>query len=141
MLACKLEDVMISFDDFARIAKEEVGLLPEYVHDELNGGVLADPAAYPHPGRLADDLYILGTYSVDHIFGKQIILYYGSFVATLGNASETLYREKIRDTVRHEFRHHMETRAGIFRDGSLIEEDEKRMEEYYKNHNCWPEGE
>lgn len=130
---------MISFEDFARIAKEEVAILPEYVHDELNGGVLADPGAYLHPGRLADDLYILGIYSVDHVFGKQIVLYYGSFVATLGNATESVYREKIRETVRHEFRHHLETRAGIFREGSLIEEDIKKMEEYYKNHHSWPQ--
>lgn len=125
---------MITFEEFARIAREEVDILPEYVHDELNGGVLADPNTYLHPGRLADDLYILGTYSVDHVFGKQIVLYYGSFVSTLGNATESVYRDKIRETVRHEFRHHLETRAGLYYKGSLIEEDTRRMEEYYKRH-------
>lgn len=125
---------MITFDDFARIAKEEVDILPDYVHDELNGGVFADPGVYLHPGRLADDLYILGTYSVDYVFGKQIVLYYGSFVKSLGDAPESIYREKIRDTVRHEFRHHLETRAGLFYKGTLIEEDARRMEEYYKKH-------
>ena len=34
---------MISFEDFVRIVKEEVDLLPEYVHEKLDGGVLADP--------------------------------------------------------------------------------------------------
>ena len=126
---------MIDFDDFIIIVNEEVALLPEYVHNELNGGVLVDSATYLHPGRVADDLYILGTYNVDPILGKQIVIYYGSFIATLHDAPESVYREKIRETVRHEFLHHLETNAGLFSKGSLIEADDKRMMEYYKGHN------
>lgn len=125
---------MISFEDFVRIVKEEVDLLPEYVHEKLDGGVLADPGAYLHPKRLADDLYILGTYSVDPVFGKQIVLYYGSFASTLGDTSESVYRRKIRETVRHEFLHHLETRAGLYGKGSLAEEDARRMQNYYQSH-------
>ena len=55
---------MLTFDDFARIVSEEVNLLPSYVHEKLDGGVLADSDVYLHPNRLSDDLYILGTYSV-----------------------------------------------------------------------------
>ena len=66
---------MVTFDDFASIVMEEVNILPEYVHDELNGGVLVDSSVYLHPGRVADDLYILGTYTVDPILGKQIVIY------------------------------------------------------------------
>ena len=125
---------MITFEDFASIVMEEVDLLPEYVHNELNGGVLVDSSAYLHPARLADDLYILGTYTVDPILGKQIVIYYGSFISTFGNASESVYREKIRETVRHEFLHHLETNAGLFSKGTLIEDDDRRMMEYYKGH-------
>ena len=125
---------MISFEDFVRIVFEEVDLLPEYVIEGLNGGVVVDSSVYLHPGRVADDLYILGTYNVDPILGKQIVIYYGSFTSTLGNAPESVYREKIRETVRHEFLHHLETRAGLFTRGTLIEEDAKRMMEYYKSH-------
>ena len=125
---------MISFEDFARILSEEARILPEYVHDKLNGGVLADSSAYLHPGRVADDLYIFGTYSVDPVFGKQIILYYGSFTAVLGDSPESVYREKIRETVRHEFLHHLETRAGMYARGTLAEEDARRMQEYYRSH-------
>ena len=121
--------------DFAKIVMEEVDILPEYVHNELNGGVLVDSSAYLHPGRVADDLYILGTYTVDPILGKQIIIYYGSFVSTLKNAPYSVYRNKIRETVRHEFLHHLETNAGLFTKGTLVEEDDKKMMEYYKNHN------
>ena len=125
---------MVNFEDFAKIVMEEVDLLPEYVHDELNGGVLVDSSSYLHPGRVTDDLYILGTYTVDPLLGKQIVIYYGSFTSTLGNAPESVYREKIRETVRHEFLHHLETNAGLLTRGTLVEEDEKRMMEYYKIH-------
>ena len=130
----KWNKTMIDFEDFARIVTEEVDLLPEYVHDELNGGVLVDSGVYLHPGRLADDLYILGTYTVDPLLGKQIMIYYGSFISSFGDASESIYRDKIRETVRHEFLHHLEARAGLFSKGSLIEEDDRRMMEYYKSH-------
>lgn len=126
---------MLTFDDFARIVREEVDLLPDFVHEKLDGGVLVDSDVYLHPKRLADDLYILGIYSVDAVFGKRIILYYGSFTATLGAASESAYRVRIRETVRHEFLHHLETRAGLYDKGTLIEEDARRMQDYYKSHS------
>jgi hypothetical protein len=125
---------MLTFEEFAGMVEEEVKALPEYVHDKLDGGVLADSNAYLHPGRVADDLYIMGTYSVDPVFGKQIVLYYGSFQSVLGNAPESVWRGKIRETVRHEFLHHMETRAGMYSKGTLAEEDAGRMIEYYKSH-------
>ena len=126
----------MTFDRFTEIAEEELALLPEYVHEELNGGVLTDPGMYLHPGRVADDLYILGTYTTDPVMGKQIVLYYGSFRSVLGDSPESVYREKIRETVRHEFLHHLETKAGLFWKGTLIEEDRKRMMRYYMRHGA-----
>ncbi len=125
---------MMTFDEFTEVVEEEMKLLPDYVHEELNGGVLVDEAAYPHPRRLADDLYILGTYSVNGVLGKQIILYYGSFAASMGAMSDEAVRMQIRETLRHEFRHHLETRAGLFGKGTLIEEDRERMRTYFMRH-------
>ena len=125
---------MMSFDAFEEAVREEIELLPDYVKEELNGGVLVDVNAYLHPGAVSDDLYILGTYSNHCIYGKQIVLYYGSFVRTLSGAPEEVIRKQIRDTLRHEFLHHMETRAGLFGSGTLIEEDAKRMMTYYMRH-------
>ena len=130
---------MLTFEDFTRILNEEVEALPEYVHEKLNGGVLADSSVYLHPGRVADDLYIFGTYSSDPVFGKQIVLYYGSFTAVLGDSSESVYRKKIRDTVRHEFLHHLETRAGLYSKGTLAEQDAIKMREYYNSHGAGKE--
>ena len=124
----------MTLERFTEIAEEELALLPEYVHEELNGGVLIDPAVYAHPARLAEDLYILGIYSTNPVMGKQIVLYYGSFHVTMRNAPEERYRLQIRDTLRHEFLHHLETRAGLFGKGTLIEEDENRMMRYYLAH-------
>ena len=124
----------MTFERFSEIAEEELALLPEYVHDELNGGVLVDEKAYLHPQRVADDLYILGTYSSHPVMGKQIVLYYGSFMASMADDPEERWQMQIRETLRHEFRHHLESRAGLFREGTLIEEDAKQMMKYYMRH-------
>ncbi len=128
----------MDFDTFSNIVEEELALLPEYVHEELNGGVLTDRSVYLHPGRVTDDLYILGTYSSDPVMGKQIVLYYGSFMAVMGHEKEQAIRAQIRETLRHEFRHHLETRAGLFHAGTLIEEDRNAMKKYYMRHRSVP---
>lgn len=124
----------MTLDRFTEITEEELALLPEYVHEELNGGVIVDPAAYLHPARVRDDLFVLGIYSTDPVLGKQIVLYFGSFTAVMRNASDERYRMRIRDTLRHEFLHHLETRAGLFGKGTLIEEDANRMRKYFLAH-------
>ena len=125
---------MIPIERFSEIVEEELKLLPDYVFEELNGGVIVDEKVNLHPDRLADDLYIMGTYSHSQIMGKQIAIFYGSFAATMGDADEETIRLKIRDTLRHEFRHHMETRAGFFGDGTLIDEDKREMDRYFLMH-------
>lgn len=124
----------MDYETFKETVEAELALLPDYVYQELNGGVLADPVAFPHPARLADDLYILGTYSSDPILGKQIVLYYGSFRESMGNCSDREIRRQIRETLRHEFRHHLETLAGLFGKDSLIEEDRDSMMRYFMRH-------
>ena len=131
----------MTFDEFTAIAEEELKKLPPYVQNDLNGGVVADTGAYLHPARLADDLYILGTYTTNPIMGKQIVLYYGSFLATLRNASVNTYRRQIRDTIRHEFLHHLETQAGLFGKGSLVEADWKAMGKYFESKGQGEPGE
>ena len=123
----------MTLDEFTAAVEEEIELLPPYVFDGLNGGVLIDEGRCLHPGRISDDLLILGIYSADRILGKQIVLYYGSFTASFGQ-NEALMREKIRETVRHEFRHHLETKAGMFGKDSLVEEDRQAMYRYYGMH-------
>ncbi len=125
---------MIPIERFNEIVEEELKLLPAYVFEELNGGVVVDEKVNLHPKRMADDLYIMGTYSSSPTMGKQIVIYYGSFSKTMPFADEETLRMKIRDTLRHEFRHHMETRAGFFGKGTLIDEDKQEMDRYYLMH-------
>ena len=125
---------MISIERFNEIVEEELKLLPDYVFEELNGGVIVDEKVNLHPDRMADDLYIMGTYSTSPVMGKQIVIYYGSFARTMPYADEETLRMKIRDTIRHEFRHHMETRAGFFGEGTLIDEDKREMDRYFLMH-------
>ena len=119
----------ISYQRFREIVSEEMDLLPQYVFDELSGGVLVEKKAKLSPDSVANDLFILGLYKWGGL-GKQVTLFYGSFVAIYGDAGEKTYRAQIRETLRHEFRHHMETRAGEFGKGSLLEEDARRRERY-----------
>ena len=126
---------MIDFDEFTQIVQDEIKLLPGYVFENLNGGVVVNEEALLHPKRLADDLYIMGTYTTSPVMGKQITIYYGSFAATMGSSSEDAVHKKVRDTLRHEFLHHMETQAGFFGKGTLVEEDKKELEAYYKSHS------
>ncbi len=132
-------DGVMTFDEFADIVDDEMNLLPDYCYDELNGGVVVDEAEYLHPARRADDLYILGTYTSDPVLGKQIRLYFGSFRACVAD-SPTAMKLQIRKTLRHEFLHHLETRARIFGKESLAEEDRQNMIRYFDRHKDSPSG-
>ena len=123
----------VTYERFREMVSEEMDLLPPYVFDELSGGVLVEERKRLSPDSVADDLFILGYYTWSGL-GKQITLYYGSFTAVLGRGDEETYRAQIRETLRHEFRHHMETRAGEFGKGSLLEEDRMRRARYLQAH-------
>ena len=129
----------VSYETFREIVSEEMDLLPQYVFDELTGGVLVEKRARLSPDSVDNDLFYLGLYRWGGL-GKQVTLYYGSFVEVLGSAGERVYRDRIREVLRHEFRHHMETRAGEFGKGSLLEEDLQRREKYLLAHRETGEG-
>ena len=122
----------MSFDEFADIVDDEMNLVPDYVYEGLNGNVVVDEREYLHPAGVDDDLYILGTYTSDPILGNQVRLYYGSFLATYGHNDDGI-RSQIRHTLRHEFLHHLEHRAGLHGEGSLEAEDRKNMISYLRN--------
>lgn len=100
----------MSFAEFQDKLGEMLDELPAALLEELNGGVLAEPAAMPdedHPGLL-----ILGQYHHDGYLGRIIVLYYGSFAYLYGPNLDRWLAE-MRKTLRHEFRHHIEDRAGL----------------------------
>lgn len=117
---------MVDIDRFGDILGELVDELPEEFFDELNLGVRVDPGVKLHPEAVADDLYIMGEYETSSM-GNGIVLYYGSFAQLYGYYSETALKEELRKTLRHEFRHHMEGRAG---ERGLEIEDERDLQKY-----------
>lgn len=118
---------MISIDEMEvmldKIAKE----LPEDFYKNLNGGILLLPETRQHPKDKADDLYILGEYHRDGLLGRYIAIYYGSFIQVYGNLPNDQLKEKLKKTLKHEFRHHLESQAG---DKSLEIQDATDIEKY-----------
>ena len=111
-----------SIDEVHRILDEISEELPEAFFRELNEGVVLLPQVKLHPeSRSSDKLYIMGKY-VRSITGRHIIIYYGSFERVYGNLSEEALKKKLKDTLIHEFTHHMESLAG--EKGLEIKDDE-----------------
>ncbi|HHT20945.1 MAG TPA: metallopeptidase family protein [Tissierellia bacterium] len=94
------------------LLEDLVDELPEELFEGLNQGIIIREQAKQHaqaiPGR---PLYIMGEY-VRNKLGKQIIIYYGSFERIYGGRSKAELKDRLRETLRHEFRHHWEYLAG-----------------------------
>lgn len=97
--------------------------LPEVFYKDLNLGiVLVDEVKY-HSEFKKGELVILGEYHRSRL-GRQIKIYYGSFRRIYSQVSKEELKEHLRDTLRHEFTHHIESLAG---DRSLEIEDEIKL--------------
>lgn len=100
-----IEEVHTMLDEIA----EEI---PEEFFEKLNEGIILLPEYKIHPeSRLEDKLYIMGEYSKS-ITGRHIVIYYGSFKRVHSRVSMELLRKKLKDTLLHEFTHHLESLAG-----------------------------
>ncbi len=118
---------MISIDEFEKILSEIADELPEDFFINLNGGIRLIPDAKLHPEAVNDDLYIMGEYHYDSIMGRDISIYYGSFARTCGHMRPDELRARIEHTLKHEFRHHLESQGGQ-RDLEVI--DDREIQEY-----------
>ena len=103
---------MISMDQFEQILSEIADEIPEDLFASLNGGIQLKPEAKMHPEAVDGDLYIMGEYHYDSVMGRDIAIYYGSFSKTCSHLSPAALREKIEHTLKHEFRHHLESQGG-----------------------------
>ncbi len=104
---------MISIDRFEEISEELADELPAEFYDELNGGIVVDPGHPLHPADEHGDLYVMGEYRTDPAMGNYIVMFYGSFRLCIYDADEAEWIEEMREVLRHEFRHHVEGRAGV----------------------------
>ena len=104
---------MISIDRFEEILGELAEELPAEFYTGLNGGILIEDRHPLHPADRNGDLYIMGEYRNDPSTGRCIVLYYGSFRRVFRHLDEDELRTEMRKVLRHEFRHHVEGRAGV----------------------------
>jgi len=118
---------MISIDEMETILEEISEQLPQDFYKDLNGGVLLLPEAKLHDKSMGDDLYVMGEYHRDSSLGRYIAIYYGSFEKIYGFASREQMKQQLMKTLKHEFRHHLESMAG---DKSLEQIDAQDIGQY-----------
>ncbi len=70
---------MISIDRFEEILSDLAEEIPQSFYEELNGGIVVNPAIFCTPEDRSGTLYVMGQYRIDPAMGKYIVMYYGSF--------------------------------------------------------------
>lgn len=105
-------DKFPSIEEIHNILDEITEELPSDFFKKLNEGIVLLPQYKLHPkSEGSRTLYIMGEYSIS-VTGRNIKIYYGSFKKVYANASkETIYRQ-LKETLLHEFTHHLESLAG-----------------------------
>ena len=120
---------MISFEEFEQMVAEITETLPEEFFRELSGGVMVKEEQKIHPQSVGTELNIMGEYRRHPQLGRFVVIYYGSFAVVWKYAGVEELRERVRKTILHEFRHHLESLAG---ERDLEVEDAVRLAEYRK---------
>ena len=121
-----------TIDEIHEMLDEIVEEIPEYFFEQLHGGIVLLPEYKIHPeSRDIDTLYILGEYC-RNITGRHIVIYYGSFEKVHAGLSMRILRKKLKDTLLHEFTHHLESLAG---ERGLEIKDYHDIQEYKKKNS------
>lgn len=121
---------MYTIDAVEAMLSQIVDEIPGMYFEQLNGGVILLEACKEHP-ESQGDLYIMGEYCNRRDLGRNIGIYYGSFMRVYGNAPEALLRLKLRESLLHELTHHLETLAG---ERGLVIQDQMQLAEYRRVH-------
>jgi hypothetical protein len=118
---------MITMEETEEMLGELAHELPEAFYKELSGGIILVPEAKKSPVKGADGLVIMGEYHRNNNLGRYIVIYYGSFMRVHGHLAGEHFKNELRKTLRHEFRHHVESLAG---ERGLEYEDAKFIKDY-----------
>lgn len=122
---------MIDINSFNQILNEICNELPDEFFKDLHLGIILSEELKISPHAKNNDLIILGEY-ISSQYGNQIIIYYGSFQEKFMNLNKEEIKIKIREVVRHEFRHHLENKANIHGKDSLEYEDLVQLQTYLR---------
>lgn len=117
---------MYTIDETNDILDEIADSMPFELYRELSGGIILLPQTKIHPKAIDNDLFILGEYCRSSI-GQCIKIYYGSFNRIYSHLPYDQYREKLRQVLAHELRHHNETLAGC---SDLVVYDHNEIAKY-----------
>lgn len=120
---------MLTIDEMQEVLEKIVEEVPEAFFRELNGGIQLLPDTVIAPEAVDGDLFTLGEYCEDSFMGRYIVLYYGSFAEVFHDADDETVAEELKDTLFHEFTHHMESLAGEF---GLEVKDAERLAAYFR---------
>ena len=101
--------------------------LPPEFYKDLNAGIVLTPEIKKSP--YGDDLTIMGEYVRSNL-GRGIVIYGGSMNSVYGWMTEEQMTEQLREVLRHEFTHHIESLAG---ERGLEIKDEQQIRSYLKN--------
>ena len=99
------------FEDIATILDDIVDEMPDELLKDLNGIYLLNETKH-NPKIPSEKYYVMGEFCHDYILGHSINLYYGSIMALYKYTPEPILKQKLREILQHELRHHMETLAG-----------------------------
>ncbi len=124
---------MISAEEYRQIVSELLDELPEEFFRELSGGVIVSEALVIPDYARGNDLYTLGHYQIASGI-RQIVMFKGSFDRAYPRADMAQARVLLRGILRHEFRHHLESLAGVRNSSSLEAEDERQKQAYLARH-------
>lgn len=120
----------MTFNRFVEAADRLASQIPEPLLEGLTGGIQVSREERQNPDD-PPDVRILGEYITDPFLGAQIVLYHGSFRRLFAREPEEVWLEELAITLRHELRHHLETRAG------LSDLDREDMEELQRLWDEW----
>ena len=119
---------MYTIDQTQAMLEELSEQIPDVFFTKLNGGIcLLEEEKLHDESKPGCPLYIMGEYHHNRQMGSYINIYYGSFIKVHGGLSESGFKEKLFETLRHEFQHHIERLAG---DRTLEIDDKVRLMRY-----------
>lgn len=109
---------MLTMYDFPSIDEVNIMLdliaeeLPKEFYNRLNEGIVLLEEHKIHPeSKDGDELYIMGEYIMSNM-GRRIAIYYGSFQKLFNGSSYEKVYIRLKETLLHEFTHHLESLAG-----------------------------
>lgn len=100
-----------SINEVQEILERVIKDVPQEFFKDLNEGVVLLPEIKVHPESREDDLIIMGEYSTSFT-GRNIKIYYGSFKRVYNGISKEELYERLKNTLFHEFTHHLESLSG-----------------------------